>query len=449
MEFIFILFHTINNFCFLFIHRYLLHLTKGFFMKITISENLKELAELLKRHGSLYIVGGHIRNAILGFEGTDIDLTAKITPEKMVEYLKGTKFEIIEKSYKMGTVKIACENEIWDYTTFRKDNYSSGGMHRPQNVDFIEDLRQDAQRRDFTMNAIYYDILKEKTIDIYSGILDVKRHIIRCVETPSFVFSHDGLRILRMVRFASELGFKIDHTTLVTARKMAYQTNDISPFRKFTELNAVLNASKKYPISKKNAHLIGLNLYNELKLWNSHFVSASKVRLNMCKKLNVENLFLGLLIDIIDTICPPCVEYFINDFLGKEGFNLPPQTVKFYNLVICGYYDALNKMSNKKYFFKYYNVFEKVGEILQRKNKSLFSKYKFFYSYINKHKLPINIKELDISNDDLKKNFPTLPPKKYEIVLISLLNKVFDGIVKNEKSLLLNEIKNDLYNDVY
>ena len=116
-------------------------------MKITISENLKELAELLKRHGSLYIVGGHIRNAILGFEGTDIDLTAKITPEKMVEYLKGTKFEIIEKSYKMGTVKIACENEIWDYTTFRKDNYSSGGMHRPQNVDFIEDLRQDAQRR--------------------------------------------------------------------------------------------------------------------------------------------------------------------------------------------------------------------------------------------------------------------------------------------------------------
>ena len=98
MEFIFILFHAINNFCFLFIHRYLLHLTKGFFMKITISENLKELAELLKRHGSLYIVGGHIRNAILGFEGTDIDLTAKITPEKMVEYLKGTKFEIIEKS---------------------------------------------------------------------------------------------------------------------------------------------------------------------------------------------------------------------------------------------------------------------------------------------------------------------------------------------------------------
>ena len=418
-------------------------------MKIKVNKNLKELAVLLEPYGKLYIVGGYVRNSLLGFEETDIDLTARITPEKMVSVLKNTKFEIIDKSYKMGTVKISCEGEIWDYTTFRRDNYSSGGVHRPKSVDFIEDLRQDAQRRDFTVNAIYYDILAEKTIDIYSGLLDLKHRTLRCVETPSFVFSHDGLRILRMVRFASELDFKIDHTTLVTARKMAYQINDISPFRKYAELNAILNASKKYSISKRDAHIKGLNLYNELKLWNSHFVSASKIRINMTKKVSAENALFGLLIDIIDTVCPPCVEYFINDFLGKQGFCLAPNVVKFCNNVICGYYDAINKLSNKKYFFKYFHVFDKVGEILIRKNKSLYSRYKFFYQYIIKHKLPINIKELKINGDDIKKHFPTLPPKKFDLVLNKLLDKVFDGAVKNEKCELLKEIQNDIRNDNY
>lgn len=418
-------------------------------MKIIISENLKKLATILEPYAKLYIVGGYVRNALLGFCGTDVDLTASIPPEKMIKILEGTKFEVLDKSFKMGTMKIACENEIWDYTTFRKDNYSSGGSHRPKNVDFIEDLRQDAQRRDFTINSIYYDILAGKTIDIYSGILDLKKRIIRCVETPSFVFSHDGLRILRMVRFASELDFKIDKTTLMTARKMAYQTNDISPYYKYAELSAVLNASKKYPISKKDAHIKGLSLYNELKLWNSHFVSASKIHFNMSKKVSVENALLGLLIDIIDKILPPCIEYFINDLLGKSGFNLPPNVVRHYNQVICGYYDALNKMSNKKYFFKYFNVFDKISEILPLKNKALFAKYKFFYSYIKKHKLPISIRELKINGNDLKENFHALSPKKYDTVLMCLLEKVFDGLVKNDKENLIKEVENDIRNDNY
>jgi tRNA nucleotidyltransferase/poly(A) polymerase len=416
-------------------------------MKIFIPEKLIELAERLKKYGTLYIVGGYVRNAILGFSDTDIDLAAGITPEKIVEVLKDSDFEIIEKSYKLGTVTIKCEDQIWEYTTFRKDNYASGGYHRPKSVDFIEDLRQDAQRRDFTMNSIYYDILKNEIIDIYSGVLDIKNRTVRCVETPSYVFAHDGLRILRMIRFACELNFKIDHSTFIAAKKMAHQINFISGFRKYLELTSILNSSKRYSISKKDAHIAGLNYYNELRLWNSHFVPTSKVRLNMSKKVGPDNAFLGLLIDIVDTVNPPCIEYFINDLLGQKGFQLIPDNVKYYNMVVCGYYDALNKLNNKKYFYKYFNYFNKIGEILPLKSKLLYAKYKFFYDYIIKHKLPISLKELNISKADLKKNLPNLSPKKYETVLYNALIKVFDGFIKNEKNAILEEIKNDVRND--
>lgn len=418
-------------------------------MKISIPKNLIELAELLEKYGTLYIVGGYVRNAILGFANTDIDLTAGISPEKLVSVLKDSKFEVVEKSYKLGTVTIKCNNQIWEYTAFRKDNYEIGGYHRPQSVDFIKDLRQDAQRRDFTMNAIYYDILKKEIIDIYSGVLDIKARTVRCVETPSYVFAHDGLRILRMIRFACELNLKIDHLTFITAKKMAHQINDISGFRKYLELSAILNSPNRYIISKKDAYIKGLNYYNELRLWNSHFVPTSKVRLNMSKKVGCQNAFIGLLIDIIDTVNPPCVEYFINDLLGEKGFSLVPTSVKYYNTIVCGYYDALNKLNNKKYFYKYFNHFNKIGEILQLKNKSLFGKYKFFYEYIIKHKLPISLKELNVTKVDLKKLVPKLSPKKYETVLYNTLIKVFDGYIKNEKSELIKEIENDIRNDNY
>ena len=121
---------------------------------------------------------------------------------------------------------------------------------------------------------------------------------------------------------------------------------------------------------------------------------------------------------------------------------MPNSTIQYTNNIICGYYDALNKVQNKKYFFKYFNYFEKIGELLSVKNKNLYAKYKFFYSYIIKHKLPTTVKELAISGADIKKTFPKLPEKKYGAVMADLLSQVFDGLLANEKNALLEEIKN-------
>ena len=159
--------------------------------------------------------------------------------------------------------------------------------------------------------------------------------------------------------------------------------------------------------------------------------------------MSVDNMFFAFLIDVIDTVKPDCIEYFLKELLGKGGYKLPNSTIQYTNNIICGYYDALNKLQNKKYFFKYFNYFEKIGELLYIRSKKLYAKYKFFHSYIIKHKLPTNVKELAISGADLKTALPKLPEKKYGAVLQEMLDKVFDGAVINEKNVLLQELKND------
>lgn len=412
-------------------------------MKIKVSDNLRELASLFEKNGKLFIVGGYVRNALIGVNATDIDLASKLPPEKIVQILKDTKFKVTEKNLQIGYVKIRVDDEVYEHTTFRKDNYHATGTHKVESVDYVEDLRQDAMRRDFSMNAIYYDILSNKVIDIYSGILDIKNEVVRTVEVPGYVLAHDGTRILRMIRFASELNFKIDFATLAAAKKYAHLLNDVSPAKKKMELMAILKSSKKYPISKKNAHIRGLNYFNELHLWNSFFVSTTKIHLKMVKKANVENRVFALLIDIIDSVKPDCIEYFIKDLLGKNGYCESATTINHINYIICGYYDALNLMNNKQYFFKYFDGWKKIGELLQLRSKKLYSKYKFFHNYITKHKLPVHIKDLAITGADLQKECPEIQEKKYNTVLLNLLSKVFDGELQNDKETLLNELKDD------
>lgn len=415
-------------------------------MKIKISQNLLELAELFQKHGKLFIVGGYIRNSFLGFTETDIDLASSLPPEKIVSLLKNTKFEIIEKIMKNGYIKIKCGDEVYEHTTFRKDNYYESGMHQVESVEYLTDIRQDAMRRDFTCNAIYYDIISQKIIDIYSGILDIKNARIRTVEVPGFVLAHDGVRILRMIKLASQLNFKIDFATFATAKKYTKLLADISGARKFDELMAILQAPKRYSISKKNAHIKGLSYFNDLHLWNSFYIPISRVRLKMVKNVSAENVFFGFLIDVIDSVKPDCIEYFLKDLLGANGLCQSNAFVNHCNSIICGYYDAINQENNKTYFFKHFDDFKKIGELLAVKSKKLYSKYNFFYHYIQKHKLPISLRELKINGDDLKENFKDIPSKKYNIVLQGLLDKVFDGVIENQREALLKEVENDYSN---
>lgn len=413
-------------------------------MKIKVSENLTRFAKLVSKKAPMYVVGGYVRNALLGIGNTDIDLSSKLTPDDLEKLTQDSPYKIVVKDKKLGSVNIICGDEVWEHTTFRREKYAKGGQHSPEEVQFINDINEDAKRRDFTVNAMYYNILKDEIVDIYSGKLDLDKKVIRCIETPEFVFENDGLRILRMVRLASELNFRISRDTFLMAKQMAYRVNDITGTRKEKELSLILMSSEKYKISNKKSHIRGLHLINKLNLWHAIFLGANKIRYDMVKRVAANERFLGLIIDLINSLNPDCVAYYLEESLGNSGLMLSKTKTDEIIEMVSAYFDALNGISNKKYFFTYFDTFPLVSGFLQKKAKFKFMKYNFFYNYIIKYKIPIQIKDLKITGKDLKENFPSISSKKYQTILTDLLDKVFEAKLVNEKEQLLKEVEKDV-----
>ena len=180
---------------------------------IEISKEIENLVKLFPCE--VYIVGGKVRNHLLKIENDDFDFCSKLKIDELDEILKGSKFELKFKNEKLGTAKIICGERFYDYATFRKESYEKNGDREPVYVEFIDSIEEDYKRRDFTVNAIYYDIKNKTYCDFCNGIEDIKRRIIRTTRPAEEVLADDGLRILRMVRIACELGLKIDKPVFV------------------------------------------------------------------------------------------------------------------------------------------------------------------------------------------------------------------------------------------
>ena len=409
-------------------------------MLIEISENLKKLAKLFPCE--LYVVGGFIRNTIMQIEKDDVDICSALTVDEIEQLLKDTAFKVKIKSKTLGSALISIKDEKYEYTTFRKDYYPNGGQHLPEKVQFIKDVKEDAKRRDFSCNAIYYDIKNDKILDFYDGINDIKHKILKTVETPEEVLSHDGLRILRLFRFYCELNFKIDKQTLQSAIKYKNNLRDISGERVIYEITRILHSPNKYKnISKPNAYMKALKLFNKAGIWPIFGIDCQKIKFKMVKK--VEHKSQGFLIDVIDTVNPISISYYLNLILS-ESFGLNKKMVEQYINILSGYYEALNHQQNKPYFFKYFNNFPDIYLLLSHKSKYLANKYQFFYKYIISHKLIVSIKDLKITGEDIKKNYPTVKPNRYKPILESLLSDIFDGNLSNDKKELIEAVEGKL-----
>ena len=409
-------------------------------MQIEIPESLKKLAK--KFPCELYIVGGYIRNSIMDIEKDDIDICSSLTVDSVEKLLEGSQFSVKIKSKALGSCVISLKDEKFEYTTFRKDFYAPGGQHLPEKVQFIDDVREDAKRRDFTCNAIYYEIKNDKILDFYNGIDDIKRKVLRTVESPEEVLSHDGLRILRLFRFQCELNFKIDKQTLLTAYKYVNNLRDISGERVIYEITRILHSPSRYKnLSKPYAYMKTLKMFNKAKIWPIFGIDCPKIKFNMVKK--VEHKSQGFLIDVIDTVNPISISYYLNLIL-TSSFGLNKKYVEQYINILSGYYEALNKLQNKPYFFKYFDKFPSIYLLLIHKSKYLANKYNFFYKYIISHKLIVSVRDLKINGDDIKKNYPTVNSNRYKPILDSLLSDIFDGNLNNEKQELIEAVEGKL-----
>ena len=180
--------------------------------KINLPDDVQEIMSVIKEYGATsYVVGGCVRDSILGKEPHDWDIcTPALACELLVEFEeKG--YRVIPTGLQHGTITVHLNGSNYEITTFRKDGEYSDGRH-PDTVEFTSDLIYDLERRDFTMNAMAYNP-EEGLIDPYCGYEDIQDRRIRCVGNPDDRFQEDGLRILRALRFALQLNFFIDEHT--------------------------------------------------------------------------------------------------------------------------------------------------------------------------------------------------------------------------------------------
>lgn len=234
-----------------------------------LPKGILELSRIFIAHGyELYLVGGYVRNITLGISGGDFDVCSSALPKIAADFLRKAGLVVIEKALSLGTIEIHLHSEgqksVFEHTTFRRDYYPQGGDHRPKSVEFTTDINQDARRRDFTVNALYLSTKTNIITDpTNKGLVDIKNKIIRAAaDNPQETLADDGLRIMRMARFAAELSFGVNSGLLQSAQKQAGLLDDVSAERKRDELVKILLADIKYKQIKTDepAHKKGLDL---------------------------------------------------------------------------------------------------------------------------------------------------------------------------------------------
>lgn len=203
---------------------------------IKMPDNVKMIIKRLEAAGyETVIIGGCVRDSIMGRIPKDWDIATSALPEKIMEIFND--YKIMTAGLKHGTVTIIVEHEPYEITTYRIDGKYTD-FRRPDAVSFTSDLAKDILRRDFTINAIAYN--GTEIIDLHNGIGDLQSGIIRCVGNPEDRFKEDPLRILRAIRFAKKFNFKIEENTDNAMREHKGLLNFISKERKREEFSQML-----------------------------------------------------------------------------------------------------------------------------------------------------------------------------------------------------------------
>ena len=198
---------------------------------MTRKEIAIQIVKTLREAGhEAYFVGGCVRDLVRKKTPKDFDIATDATPEKIQSLFPKT----IPVGAKFGVMLVVKEGEPFEVATFRADEGYQDGRH-PTGVRFTN-AKEDALRRDFTVNGLFYDPIEEKVLDWVKGQADIKKKIIRAIGDPVKRFTEDKLRMLRAVRFAGVLGFKIDPKTFLAVKKLAKHIHEVSHERVRDEL---------------------------------------------------------------------------------------------------------------------------------------------------------------------------------------------------------------------
>ena len=341
-----------------------------------------------------YIVGGYPRDYLLGIDTKDIDICTNASPKEIMEIFDTEGVSDI----KYGSVKVIYKNYKFDVTTFRKDiKYEDN--RKPIKIKYVNDLKKDLLRRDFTINTICID-KDEKIIDILDGRMDINNRIIRTVGNPRYRLKEDSLRILRAIRFSSILDFDIDDKTKYYIIKYGYLLKKLSGSRKKEELNKIFSSVNR---EKARSLIMSLGIDKHLGIKNLD-------KIVMCDDI----IGIWSQLDIVD-------DY---PWLKSE------------KELIKNIREMLGLEINKDSVYKYgLYVSTVVGSIKGISSKEINKIYKSLPIYSKKD---INIKAIDIANI-LERE----PGGYLSDILDDIEKKIINMDIDNEYDSIVNYIKNN------
>ena len=253
-----------------------------------------DILKIFNKNGyEAYFVGGCVRDYLLDEEFSDIDITTNALPEEVKKIFRKS----IDTGIQHGTVTILVNGEGYEVTTFRtEDEYTN---HRaPEKVEFVNNLREDLDRRDFTINAMALDS-NGVLFDYHNGEKDLSSGVIRTVNNPNERFYEDALRMLRAFRFSSKLGFEIEYDTLEAIKKNA-------ELIKFVSIERIVNEFKKLLSGKGNLRSLELLLDSKL---NNYIPFLEEIKIiqdfskySFCQSLYILSKINNISFDILKTL---------------------------------------------------------------------------------------------------------------------------------------------------
>lgn len=202
------------------------------------SKNYLQVLEIIKaKGGEARVIGGAVRDSVLGYTSYDVDINTNMVPSEVIETFEPLGYKVIPIGIKFGTVSLLYKGEIFEITTLRKDLICDG---RRAKVEYTNDFHLDAIRRDFTINALSYDPFKEVVYDYFEGLKDLANGVVKFIGDPGLRIREDHLRILRFFRFFGRFGKEIDQSTLDACINNKNLLKALSKERIKTEFDLIL-----------------------------------------------------------------------------------------------------------------------------------------------------------------------------------------------------------------
>ncbi|MEE3420518.1 MAG: CCA tRNA nucleotidyltransferase [Lachnospiraceae bacterium] len=220
-------------------------------MRLKLPPKVKYILDILHAHGfEAYAVGGCVRDYILARQPDDWDITTSARPEEVKACFRRT----VDTGIKHGTVTVMLDDTGFEVTTYRVDGEYTDGRH-PDSVTYTSLLSEDLRRRDFTINAMAYNE-EDGLVDLFGGMDDLQKKVIRCVGDPNERFDEDALRILRAVRFSAQLDFSIENETALAVSSHVKMLSHVSAERIQVELVKLITS--KHPEAFRTLYTLGI-----------------------------------------------------------------------------------------------------------------------------------------------------------------------------------------------